>query len=200
MSKDKSNKNWFAKHKVLTVIGVLVILAIIGAASGGSKSTNNKSANATTSSSSNSSVSTQTAAATPKLNQPANDGKFQFTITSFSCGQTQITQPDNSYSTSQAQGQFCQMNLNIKNIGTVAQNFDDSSQYVYDSNNKQYSASSDGTITANPSSSQFATLENVNPGVSISGIVVFDVPKSVTPVYAMLHDSGASNGVKVNLQ
>jgi len=39
MSDDKSNKNWFAKHKVLTVIISLVVLGIvIGAASGGSNS------------------------------------------------------------------------------------------------------------------------------------------------------------------
>lgn len=95
--------------------------------------------------------------------------------------------------------QFCSMNLTVKNIGSVAQSFDASSQYVYDNTGKQYSDSSDATITANTTSSQFPVYESVNPGVTVSGIVVFDVPKGVTPVYAMLHDSGASNGIKVNL-
>lgn len=39
---DKPNKvNWFKRHKALTIIGVLVILGIVGAASGSSKKTAN---------------------------------------------------------------------------------------------------------------------------------------------------------------
>lgn len=37
MSKDKSDKNWFARHKILTVIGALLILGIIGSAMDGDK-------------------------------------------------------------------------------------------------------------------------------------------------------------------
>ena len=49
-------------------------------------------------------------------------------------------------------------------------------------------------------SSTFIEDPTVNPGVTISGTLVFDVPASVTPVYAMLHDSELSNGVKASLQ
>jgi len=38
---DKKQGNWFGRHKVLTVIGVLVLLAIIGGASGDGTDTNN---------------------------------------------------------------------------------------------------------------------------------------------------------------
>lgn len=51
MSKDNSDKNWFAKHKVLTVIISIVVLGIaIGAAGGGSNgsTTNTTSDTATT--------------------------------------------------------------------------------------------------------------------------------------------------------
>jgi len=34
----KSKKNWFARHKVLTVLGVLVVLFILGSAAGSDKS------------------------------------------------------------------------------------------------------------------------------------------------------------------
>lgn len=202
MSDKQKQKNWFKRHKVWTaVIALLLLFMIIGAANSGNKTTTN---NATASTSNTGSTkpttsNASTVATMPKLNQPANDGKFSFTITSFSCGETQITQPDNSYSTSQAQGQFCTMSLTVKNIGSVAQSFDASSQYLYDASNKQYSYSSDGTNTANPTSSDFGVYVNVNPGVTISGIVVFDIPKGVVPVTAILHDSGASNGVKVSL-
>jgi hypothetical protein len=201
MSDQHKKKNWFKRHKVwTTAIALLILFMIIGAANSGKTNTNNSSASTTGASSPKATTNnTSSAPATPKINQQANDGKFAFIVTSFTCGETQITQPDNSYQTSQAQGQFCLMNLTVKNIGTVAQNFDASSQYVYDSSGKQYSSSSDATITANTTSSQFSVYESVNPGVTVSGIVVFDVPKGTNPVYAILHDSGASNGVKVNL-
>lgn len=34
----EKKKNWFAKHKILTVIGAIVLIAIIGGAAGGDKS------------------------------------------------------------------------------------------------------------------------------------------------------------------
>jgi hypothetical protein len=189
-------QNWFKRHKVwTTVIGIFLLFSIIGAIGSNSSTPTT----ASTKSSGGAAQSSSTASTMPTLNQPANDGKFSFTVTSFKCGETQITQPDDSYQTSQAQGQFCVMDLTVKNIGSVAQDFDPSSQYIYDNANKQYSSSSDATITANPTSSDFSVLDTVNPGVSVSGIVVFDIPAGTSPTYVMLHDSGASNGVKVSL-
>lgn len=40
-----SNKSWFAKHKILTVIGVIVLFIFIGSAFGGGSSTNEDSTN-----------------------------------------------------------------------------------------------------------------------------------------------------------
>lgn len=37
MSKNKDG-NWFGRHKILTVIGVLIVIAVIASAAGGSKS------------------------------------------------------------------------------------------------------------------------------------------------------------------
>lgn len=199
MSKDKSG-SWFGRHKILSTLGALIVLGIIISAVNSSNGSNSSQVKNASSSSNTPASKSSTSASVAKLNQPASDGKFQFTITAFQCGQSEVVQPDSPDITSQAQGQFCTMNLTVKNSGTVAQSFDDTAQYVYDNADKQYSDSSDGTITANPSGSQFGTYPSVNPGVSISGVVVFDVPKGVTPTYAMLHDSSASNGVRVSLQ
>lgn len=41
MSKDKSDKNWFSRHKVLTgILGLIVLVVIVSAASGGSSTKN----------------------------------------------------------------------------------------------------------------------------------------------------------------
>lgn len=56
---DKKQGNWFGRHKILTVIGVIVLLAIIGGAAGGG----NK--NTSTSSTPTNSATTQTAETKP---------------------------------------------------------------------------------------------------------------------------------------
>ena len=189
--KGPDSKNWFKRHKILTVIGVLVLLAIIGGvAGGGSKSTN--------SSSNTSTKSGSTAAATmPKLNQPANDGKFQFTVTSIQCGKPSVSSPD-GYITKTAQGQYCLVGITANNIGDQSQTLDSSSQYLYDSSNKKYSSDSEASIDISPTDNTF--YNPINPGNTVSGTVVFDIPKGVTPTTAELHDSAFSGGVKVNLQ
>lgn len=40
---------------------------------------------------------------------------------------------------------------------------------------------------------------DINPGNSVEGVVVFDIPKDQTPTTAELHDSSPSNGIKVSL-
>jgi hypothetical protein len=191
MSKDKSG-SWFGRHKVLTVIGVLVGLVIIGSiiGGGGSKSS-------TTTSNASTSGSKTATATVAKLNQPANDGKFQFTVTSVKCGQPSVSSAD-GYITKTAQGQYCLVSVTANNIGDQSQTLDSTSQYLYDSSNKKYSSDSEATIDISPTDNTF--FNPINPGNSVSGTVVFDIPKGVTPTTAELHDSAFSGGVKVSLQ
>lgn len=195
----------------IIVAGVLVAsspkttLSTADASSKTSSSAQNNNGQANTPSSQSSQSTNATAKSNPAskqspgLNQPADDGKFQFTVTGFSCGQSQL-ENGNEFETATAQGQFCVMKLTTKNIGNEAQEFDVSAQYVYTSDGKQLSYSSDGTIAANGQNSQCFSFPTVNPGNSLDCSVAFDVAKGVTPTYAMLHDSSFSGGVKVNLQ
>jgi hypothetical protein len=135
----------------------------------------------------------------PGLNHAADDGKFRFVVTVFKCGQTYLMN-DNQFENATAQGQWCLMSLDYQNIGSEAQGFETSAQYVYDASGKQYSADTSGTMAANPSGSQCIAYQQVNPGVSSSCVVAFDVPKGMALTYATLHDSSFSGGVKVSLQ
>ncbi len=108
MAKEKST-NWFMRHKVITVILALVVIGVISSAAGGSKG-------GTSSSSSKS--STSKAATTAKIGQAANDGKFEFTVSSVQCGQASVG--SNQYLTKTAQGQYCLLNVSVKNIGDQA--------------------------------------------------------------------------------
>ena len=191
MSSDKGS--FFKRHKILTVIGVIVLLAIIGGAAGGGNKTSN---NSGTTNTNETKKAEQAKPATSKLNEVARDGKFEFTVASVECGKPSVG--TNEYLTKQAQGQFCLVNVTVKNIGSEAQTFDSSSQYLYDAANSKFSADGTASLYANPQGSTF--LNQINPGNSVSGILVFDVPKDKTPVTAELHDSTFSGGVKVTLQ
>lgn len=192
---DKTEKkaNFFKRHKILTAILAIILIAIIASAAGGGK----KNANTTADSSKSSSSSSKSAATTAKLNEPARDGKFEFTVSSIKCGVPSVSD-SSGYLSKSAQGQYCELSVAVKNIGNEAQTFDGSSQYLYNASGQKYNYDSEATIYANPSNSTF--LNTINPGNSATGTIVFDVPKDVTPTTAELHDSAFSSGVKVTLQ
>jgi hypothetical protein len=53
-------------------------------------------------------------------------------------------------------------------------------------------------VLASPQAEKFF-LQEINPGNSVSGIVVFDVLTGQTPDHLELHDSLFSGGVTVNV-
>lgn len=186
MAKEKST-NWFVRHKVLSVIlGFIVIAVIASVAGGGSKSNT----------SSNSSKSSSSKAETAKIGQAANDGKFEFTVSSVECGKTSVG--TNQYLTKTAQGQYCLLNVSVKNIGDQAQSLLSSNQYLLNASSQKYSADDVATMYNTPNGTSW--YNDINPGNSVNGAIVFDVPKDQTPTTAELHDSAFSSGVKVNLQ
>jgi hypothetical protein len=133
-------------------------------------------------------------AAAVGLNQPARDGKFEFTVTKLECG---IDQIGDTLLNKKAQGQFCKVHVTVKNIGNEARTFDASNQYAYNAAGQKYDA--DGAAGLYLGDDGKAFLEQINPGNSVNGIVVFDVPKDAKIAKVELHDSGFSGGVVVNV-
>jgi hypothetical protein len=182
---DYTHRKWYKTWWViliLIILGFSTLSTLSGIYSDANKSNQ---ANSTNSNS------------TAKIGEVANDGKFAFTVTSVKCNEPSVSD-STGYLTETAQGQYCLLNISVKNIGDEAQILDSSSQYLYNSSDQKYSSDSAATITVNPSNSTF--LNSINPGNTVTGIVVFDMPKGVTPTYAIMHDSAFSNGVKVNLR
>ncbi|ATO13240.1 DUF4352 domain-containing protein [Micromonospora sp. WMMA2032] len=131
---------------------------------------------------------------TAKVGQPARDGKFEFTVKSAKCG---VSKVGTSMLGTQAQGQFCLVTLNVKNIGKESQMFDGSSQKAYGANGTEYSADGSAALYANKNAETF--LNDINPGNQVTGVVVFDIPKNVKLAKLELHDSPFSGGVTVSL-
>ncbi|MET8354522.1 DUF4352 domain-containing protein [Micromonospora sp. NPDC005206] len=133
-------------------------------------------------------------AKTAKVGEAARDGKFEFTVKSAKCG---VTKVGSDLLGQKAQGQFCLVTVNVKNIGKEAQMFDGSSQKAYAADGTEYSADTGAAIYANKNAETF--LNDVNPGNQVSGVVVFDIPKKVKIAKLELHDSPFSGGVDVSL-
>lgn len=134
------------------------------------------------------------AAKTAKIGQPARDGKFEFTVKSSKCG---VAKVGDSVLGEKAQGQFCLITINVKNIGKESQMFDGSSQKAYAADGTEYSSDTGAAIYANKNAETF--LNEINPGNQVTGVVVFDIPKNVKLTKLELHDSPFSGGVTVAL-
>lgn len=194
MSDNEKKKSWFARHKIMTGILAFILLMVVVQAAGGGNDTSNNTSNG----SNTQETDSDDAATVATIGQTARDGKFEFTVKDIECGQTEVVHPETDALRDQAQGQFCLLSLTVKNIGNEQQYFSDSDQKLLNSEGVQYSADSSATITLGGTGD--ALLSQINPGNSVEGVLVFDIPKDQTPVAAELHDSAFSNGVRVNLQ
>lgn len=185
--------NWFKKHKIITVILALIIVGGIISAAGGGSNTNNIGGNNSSSSSSKDKKSAETVA---KIGEPARDGKFEFTVTKINCGEKSI---GDQYLNKKAQGEFCRVSLTIKNIGNEAQSLSSSDQKLVNSQGQEFAADDTATIYASSNGSGSTWFDQINPGNSVKGDIIFDVPAGTKITAAELHDSAFSGGVKVNL-
>lgn len=130
-----------------------------------------------------------------KMNEPAKDGKFQFTVTKMKCGVASVG-PDGFGE--KAQGEFCLIDVQIKNVADTAEIFNDSSQQATDAKGAVYSVDSGAATYANGDASTF--LEEINPGNTVKGVLVFDVPKGTKLTSVVLHESMYTAGIKVPLK
>ena len=187
-------RSWFARHKILTaLIGLAVIIAIIAIASGGGKSSDTGTP-ATSAPAGSASASSAAAEKATGIGTPVRDGKFEFTVTKVESGKKTVGA---QYVEQTAQGSYTLVHLNVKNIGDEAQSFSDSDQKLISVDGKQYSADS---MAAAAIDNNNVLFEEINPGNSVDGILVYDLPTGAVPAKLELHDSMFSGGVTVNLK
>ena len=96
-----------------------------------------------------------------------------------------------------AQGEFSIVTMRVKNIGSKPHGFDSGNQVLFDRRGRQYHVAT-GAERALPPSKRFPA--RINPGHSVTGELVFDVPKSFRSDHIELHSSGYSSGVSVELR
>lgn len=178
-------------RKNLTVLGLVTAgLVALGCGAGTTSGTDN----AGGANGGGDSDKSEDKATVAKVGEPARDGKFEFTVKSTKCG---VSKVGNNLLGATAQGQFCLITINVKNIGKEAQLFDGGNQKAYAADGAEYSADGQAAIYANKNAETF--LNEINPGNQVTGVVVFDIPKKVKLTKLELHDSLFSGGVTVAL-
>lgn len=123
------------------------------------------------------------------VGDPAADGQFTFTVNGLECGATEVGEDP---FVEEAQGQWCVLNITVENTGDEARGLSASSQYLYDTQDREFSAEVLFGVDT-------PIYEQINPGNSVTGDVYFDVSPDFEASHVILHDSAFSGGVTVAL-
>ncbi len=199
----KALRPWYRKKRVI-LPAVIVVIIIVAAAAGGKKNTPSAAGGqtTTTSAAAGGQTTTTTVAAgggssLPKFGTLVKDGDFSFRPSQLVCNIMSVGSSSN-FNLTTPTGQFCRITINIYNHSTTTQMVDVTSQYAVDSKGRQYPGDSTADSSGNPNLNSVLGLDtmSLNPGLSVSGYLYFDMPKGDTPHYFIFHDSSFSGGVK----
>lgn len=129
------------------------------------------------------------------LNTPVTAGSFEYSASgSKDIGATVGTSP----LTQTAQGTYIEVDLTIKNVGNSSAVFLSNYVKVVDAVGKTYDADPTATLYANPD--QSAWVAAINPGNSITGPILFDVPVGTTAASIQVSDNMFAPGTTINLR
>jgi hypothetical protein len=128
-----------------------------------------------------------------RIGQPVRDGKLELVVQRLNCGRMTVGRAP---LTRRARGQFCLATLRVRNIGRQPWRLPASSQYLYDTAGRQHRADLPARLVL-PGESLW---DEINPGLQVSGTLVFDVPADARPARLVLHDSLLSHGATVLLR
>jgi hypothetical protein len=133
--------------------------------------------------------------ATAGLGQPAQDGQLMFTANKITCGVNAVGPPEDYVTPT---GQFCVVSLDIRNVGTGPAIFADALQEAYAANGDRYGTDSAAGLYANPDPTIF--FNDINPGIDVHAMVVYDIPKGANITRLELHESPGSRGVLIKVR
>lgn len=198
-AKAKALRPWYKKKRFIVPIALVVLAGLSQAMNGdgGSVSTGDTSGTAANSTEENSTGDSANNASEerPGFGTPVVDGAFSFTVLGMECG---IAQVGSDTFGEEAQGQFCLVDLKIENVGDEPQTMFADNQKIFDSQGREFSPDTSAMIYMEDGAD--AWLSEINPGNTLEGKLLFDVPVDAELDYIELHDSVFSGGVEVSLK
>lgn len=204
--------DWVKKHKIISAIIALFIIGIFGNAVGGKANTasstgqsNSTSLQATSTSpgvtlaatTTTTLVPTTTTVAIAGIGQVAKDGAFAFVVKGVQCGPgAAAAVSDSGFGETVPSGaQECLVTMTVTNDKGTAQTFFTGNQYAYDAAGHKLSPDTTGSIFLSGANDN----TQINPGVTITAIVPFQISTTDKITSVVLHDSMFSLGVRVNV-
>ena len=188
-------RNWFARHKIMTgIIVVIAVLFVLGAVGSSKNSGTSTTGNSAGGSSANNTPTPSVR--TANGGDTVNDGDLAFTVNSVDTAQT----IGDSFTQKTAQGIYYILTVKIQNNGKSTQTINASDFTVVDNQGRKYDYSNDGQTAIEMSSGATSFfLQQIQPSLSVTGKIVFDVPASATGLKLMAQGDIFSNPVSINL-
>jgi serine/threonine protein kinase len=187
-----------ARGRTLAVALLIVVLAILAALSrdpdqGGQTGSSRAGSGSQTGGSTAGSGTRLAAGRATGPFEPVRDGQFEFAVARFSCGRRTVS---SGATVVRAQGQFCLVTLRVRNVGDEPRSLLADAQHLYDADGNRHQVANAATWASSP---QLLTAPRLNPGIAVSGTLVYDVPAAFRPLRLELHDSPLSGGRSLRL-
>jgi hypothetical protein len=132
------------------------------------------------------------------IGEDTHDGQLAFVVDTFSCGPKQMQAPSG---TRVAQGKFCELHLTVRNTSNSPAVFLERFQYLLDGQSRTFGPDDGLSQAAAENGNRSLSELNVNPGIAVPIVLVYDVPDTVDPVEVRLRGTGRSRfGASVRLQ
>jgi hypothetical protein len=132
--------------------------------------------------------------ARPKHPAAPSDGGFVFDVGTVKCGVASVGPAELPQA---AKGQFCLVDLTVRNAGAEPALLDPGAQEAIDAQGRRYPESDRAAAFVNDRDPTL--LEEIPPGKTVPGVLPFDLPSGVAPVAVQLRDKLGSAGVRVPL-
>lgn len=115
---------------------------------------------------------------------PAQDGKLIFTVSTTTC----------SKPAKAAAKRVCRIGVKVNNVGPDARVLYPGQQKLIDEDDELHG----GTKLLDKGGTEITPIR-IESGGTFTGVLVFELPESVDPVGLEVHDSGLSEGARINL-
>ncbi len=176
--------------KILKWLGIAILIIIVLGTLSGNKGTNNKTG-------SNNSINKEDNSKIVKINETVQDKDLAFTV----LGVEKTKTLGNYYTQQTAQGIFHIVTVKIENKGNKTLSFDSSMAKIKDDQGREFERSIDGQTAKGLTQGKVDLfLQQIQPGLSVTGDIVFDLPDNIKDPVLWLKGSLFSSGVGVKLE
>lgn len=202
---EPKKRNWFARHKILTGIGIAIIAIVLVSAIArggnsepaadevavGSEVSSEEATDAQGAEGASEADSAEDAA--PGIGDAVQSGDLEFTVTAIEPGGTEI---GSEYLSETAQGEFLLVHVTVTNTGNEAATFFGSNQKLIDSEGREHETDSTASLYIPDNDTLFA---EINPGNAVVGTLVFDLPANAEPLELLFQGGLFDKEVSVNV-